>query len=124
MDNYPFQSSAVPYHDYPVPFTYQQWHPTSTQPYPMTFMQAPNPNYQLAVNYRGQDYLQGLSTIRGPFAFQANDATVPFAFQANDATAPFAFPIRNQQPAYPITHSIPSPYDRWFMNCKTCPYNN
>jgi hypothetical protein len=83
------------YPTYPVryPDNVQVWFSTPQNPYPMNFMQAPSYGHQVLVNYQGQSMLQGLSTIRGPFMF----------------------PVRNQI-AYPITHSIPDPYQQSFIN--------
>jgi len=78
----------------------------SSAPYPMNFMQAPSFENQILIDYGGQPMLQGLSTIRGPFMF----------------------PVRAQVPqlsqlAYPITHSIPGPYQQSYIN-KMGSYSN
>ena len=37
--------------------------------YPMTFNQAPSPNHQIEVWYKGKKYLQGMSPNRGPYMY-------------------------------------------------------
>ena len=59
---------------YPVSYTdqIQIWHGTPSNPYPMNFVQAPSYSNQKLVNYQGQTYLQGLSTIKGPIMYPIN----------------------------------------------------
>jgi hypothetical protein len=57
----------------PYPNECQIWRSTPNYPYPMNFMQAPSFDHQKLVRYRGDSYLQGLSTIRGPFMFPTSD---------------------------------------------------
>ena len=71
-------------------------------PYPMQFMQAPSFNHQLLIDYGGQTALQGLSTVRGPFMFPVRREII--------------YPVgRGNRPAYPITHSIPSPFQQKYI---------
>ena len=71
-------------------------------PYPMQFMQAPSFNHQLLIDYGGQTALQGLSTVRGPFMFPVRREII--------------YPVgRSNRPAYPITHSIPSPFQQKYI---------
>jgi len=79
---------------YPVryPQYIQIWQGTPNNPYPMTFMDAPAFDKQLIVNYQGRPNLQGLDIVRGPMMF------------------PVRSPIY-----YPMTHSIPSPFQQAFL---------
>ena len=65
----------------------------SSSPYPMNFMQAPSYSNQILIDYAGQPALQGLSTVRGPFMY----------------------PVRAQI-AYPLTHSVPDPFQQSYIN--------
>ena len=53
----------------PMSYPTQHWIPTTKNPYPMNFMQAPSPNHQVMVNYNGRPYSQGLSTNTGPIMY-------------------------------------------------------
>lgn len=88
---------------YPIsyPQHVQKWNPTSQNPYPMNFVQAPSSEHQIMVTFNGQPYLQGLSTVRGPFMF----------------------PIRNQCPvptnnvfAYPPERSVLTEHNLAYVN--------
>lgn len=87
--------------------TYPQRYPDrfqaydSPEPYPMGFTDAPSYNRQILVNYGGQPMLQGLSTTRGPFMFPVRTEIF--------------YPTGNQI-MYPPTHSIPTPYQQFFIN--------
>ncbi len=90
---------------YSYPSHVQKWQPTAQNPYPMNFVQAPSPDHQLLVSYQGQNYLQGLSTVRGPFMF----------------------PIRNQCPsppsvfAYPPERSVLTEYNLAYLQAMNMP---
>jgi hypothetical protein len=72
-------------------------------PYPMNFMQAPSFENQILVNYGGQPALQGLSTVRGPFMFPVRQEII--------------YPVTQYRPtAYPVTHSLPDPYQQQYIN--------
>ncbi len=85
-------------HRYPE--TAQLYKPTASNPYPMTFMQAPSYGHQILVNYRDQPALQGLSVNRGPFMFPVRTE--------------FIYPIETRLP-FPMTHSIPDQFQRTFI---------
>lgn len=75
----------------------------SNAPYPMNFMQAPSFDHQILIEYGDQTALQGLSTVRGPFMFPVRQEII--------------YPRGNYlQPAYPVTHSIPGPYQQNYIN--------
>lgn len=53
----------------PYPTHVQKWSAGLYNPYPMNFVQAPSYDHQVIVKYRGEPYLQGLSTIKGPVMY-------------------------------------------------------
>lgn len=71
----------------------------SNAPYPMNFTQAPSFSHQILVDYGGRAALQGLSTIKGPVMFPVKTG-----------------PAWERGLAYPMTHSIPDPYQQGFIN--------
>jgi hypothetical protein len=56
---------------YPVSYSehIQIWHGTPSNPYPMNFVQAPSYDHQKLIQYQGDTFLQGLSTIKGPMMY-------------------------------------------------------
>jgi len=96
---------------YQEPF--QRWMPTTANPYPMNFVQAPSLSNQVLVRYQNQPFTQGLSTILGPqmFPFYERNCNPRNAWERKytslvgcnrDRPNPNAI-------AYPTTHSIPGP---------------
>lgn len=79
---------------YRYPPSMQSYVSSPNYPYPMNFTQAPSFDHQVLVNYDGRPMLQGLNINSGPFMF----------------------PLRQPQIAYPLTHSIPDPYQQSFIN--------
>lgn len=79
----------------PYPNQLQEWKPTQSNPWPMNFMQAPSYRHQRLVTQTmgscSQPMLQGLSTIRGPFAFPVQAEPMPDIYQgtSNNITEPF-----------------------------------
>lgn len=109
----------------------QLWAPSSVNPYPMTFMQAPSEQNQVRVNFQNQDLLQGLSTIRGPFMFDNPRARYKKYEKSPKMREGFdpmmSIPARqfaasvwtNTGIAYPTNHSIPGPFLRSYINGAT-----
>ena len=112
----------------------QRWLPSTTQPYPMNFSQAPSPQHQNLVDYKGQRFLQGLSPNTGPYLYpdcrkiiisgnnlnqQSNNLSKIQSKHNNSA-----IPRSKSVIAYPTTHSIPGPYLQSYINLprKTYPY--
>lgn len=87
---------------YPIryPQNVQVWQGTPQYPYPMNFTDAPSFGHQVLINYNGRPMLQGLDTVRGPFMFPVKE---PMIFNP-------CGPI-----TYPITHSVPSPYQQMYI---------
>lgn len=81
---------------------YQRWFPTTTNPYPMNFVQAPSATHQLLINYKNDTFLQGLHPVKGPFMY-------PYR------------PPQTACIAYPVTHSIPGPYLQSYIAIAGCP---
>jgi len=71
-------------------------------PYPMNFTQAPSFSHQVLVEYGGQPVLQGLSMVKGPVMFPVRPAGSQTRWERGAA--------------YPITHSIPDPYQQAFID--------
>jgi len=86
----------------------QRWMPTTQNPYPMNFVQAPSPTHQVLVQYNGQSYLQGLSINKGPVMYPTREVNCnPVnAWEHKHTTRPKCCPAV----VYPTTHSIPGPY--------------
>ena len=57
--------------NYPIPYPshVQKWRAGLYNPYPMNFVQAPSYDHQVIIQYRGEPYLQGLSTVKGPIMY-------------------------------------------------------
>lgn len=77
----------------------QRWIPTTSNPYPMNFVQAPSADHQIIVSYGGESFLQGLHPVKGPQMFPINNRRR-------------SEPIYSSRSAivYPTTHSIPGPF--------------
>lgn len=89
---------------YPAPANLQRWMPTTQNPYPMNFVQAPSPTNQTLVYYNGKPHLQGLSTSSGPIMFPSRE---PNNHPNNGWERKHQ---SNSKIAYPTTHSIPGPF--------------
>ena len=96
---------------YSYPSHVQKWNPTQQNPYPMNFVQAPSPQHQTMVSFNGQTYLQGLSTVRGPFMFPIRNQC---PIQNNNA---FSYPLENNSVfAYPPERSVLSEQNMSYVN--------
>ena len=91
------------FYRYPVkyPANIQVWNGTPMYPYPMNFTDAPSVENQIIINYKGKPMLQGLDIVKGPFMYPIREPIITNYYG----------PI-----VYPISHSIPSPYQRAYFN--------
>ena len=97
----------------PYPDHMQRWMPTTQQPYPMNFVQAPSPSNQTLVYLNGRPYLQGLSQSSGPIMFPVRETNCDpkTAWEHKHTSYPKGYCTgRNSAIVYPTTHSIPGPF--------------
>ena len=100
------------------PNNLQRWMPSTYQPYPMNFNQAPSNQHQILVKYQGQPFLQGLSPNTGPYLYQSKIQSKHQSQPHGEDTC-----VINKQHTpkssaimYPTTHSIPGPYLQSYIN--------
>ena len=115
----------------------QRWMPSTYQPYPMNFSQAPSAQHQVSVSYQDQPFLQGLSPNTGPYMYPdcrkiVISGATPIGFtqnlskiQSKHQYQPSSGLCKKSAIMYPTTHSIPGPYLRSYINIprgRTYPY--
>ena len=97
------------------PDQYQEWQPTPSQPYPMTFTDGIYPRQQVLVSYNGRPMYQALNNIGEPIMIPVNDNPFPRPSERHRWGTKIGYVWERGAP-YPMTHSIPTQFQLGFIN--------